>query len=916
MHASQNVLTFTAAGRLSTAADRNGNLTTFNYDPYSNPASVVTSRGASTDRTLAISYSGGHIKTLTQSSGTLTRTVTIGYDQSLNYLNSITDSTAGVTQIAYGSGTAASPANQIATVTNPRNATTSLTYTTGSKLAQVAQSNTAAGSPGTSTTRLSYPSATQTLVADPTTDQGQAVSAVAHTSYALTTDGTMLVSSATDPDGHAQSATYNPQTNNTLTQTSAAGGQSTFTYGANSGESLTQADTPGGAKGTATYTNTGQAQYQANSATNSAGNQLSFTYNGAGNALSTAQGTGPTAKVGYNTLGQPTSSASPGAATGVQTSYGYDATTHNLTGITPVSGAGLGARAFTHDGFGRLATATDGRGNTITYTYDNADRITNVAYSDASTHSVGYSYDANGRVTQRVDGARTTTYTYDDLGRLLSTSNTAGGGTESYSYDLAGALLSKTDTSGVTSYTYTAGHRVTQMRYPQGTISNYTEFGYDSAGRRSDVWMQSDASHAAWAAHESTTYDTSGRVTAVLGQEGPATSPTTVVSQTACYNTGSTAPTCGAGTTTDQAKIRFIIDHVTGETSTFGYDDHATGQGQTGRLLTVAVTGGSNPRTYTYGYNTAGNRTTAAVTGTSPANQSLTYNNANQISTTGYSYDAAGDRTATPTITATFNAAAQTTTTTKAGVTSTYTYAGTNSNEVLKEATAGGHTYGLTYGRPDQSGLPEIEQVNYDGVTGYIQHDPTTGSPVMLQTSNNVNCLYMFDITGNPIVLSTSFNTTSYALQFDPYGSATQTSVGSNGGTTQNPYSFHAGLQDRATGYIKFGARWYDPATGTWTQQDTYNAPLSPGNANRYLYAAGDPINVTDPLGLNFWSAAAGVLVGGIVGVAVSGFLGPEVGIGVGYETWSAVTQMSNDAQEGAPVDWTDWFTPLVALGG
>jgi len=907
MHGSQNVLTFTAAGRLSTAADRNGNLTTFNYDPYGNPASIVTSRGASTDRTLAIGYSGGHIKTLKQTSGTLTRTVTIGYDQSLNYLNSITDSTAGVTQIAYGSGTTASPSNEIVTLTNPTNATTSVTYTTGSKASQVAQSNTATGSPGTSTTRLSYPSATQTLVADPTTDQGQAVSAVAHTTYALTTDGTMLVSSATDPDGHAQSATYNPQTNNALTQTSAAGGQSTFTYGANSNESLTQGDSPGGAKGTAAYTNTGQAQYEPNSATNSAGNQLSYTYNGAGNALTNAQGTGPTAQVAYNTLGQATSSASPGAASGVQTSYGYDAATHNLTGTTPVSGAGLGARSFTHDGFGRLATATDGRSNTITYTYDNADRITNVAYSDAYTHGVAYTYDANGRVTQRVDGAGTTTYTYDDLGRLLSTSNTAGGGTESYTYDLAGALLSKTDTSGVTSYTYTAGHRVTQMRYPQGTGTNYTQFGYDSAGRRSDVWMQSGPTHTAWSAHESTTYDKSGRVTAVLGQEGPATSPTTVVSQTACYNTGSAAPTCGTGTTTDQAKIRFIIDHVTGETSTFGYDDHATGQGQTGRLLTVAVTGGSNPRTYTYGYNTAGDRTSAAVTGTTPANQSLSYNNANQISTTGYSYDAAGNRTATPTIAATFNAAAQTTKTTKSGVTSTYTYAGTNSNEVLKEATAGGLTYGLIYGRADQSGLPEIEQVHYDSVTGYIQHDPTTGSPVMLQTSNNVNCLYMYDITGNPIVLSTSFNTTSYALQFDPYGSATQTAGGTNGGTTQNPYSFHAGLQDRATGYIKFGARWYDPATGTWTQQDTYNAPLSPGNANRYLYAGGDPINVADPLGS--WSLSLSGCLGYLcvqanVGTDSNGDLtgGGGVGVGTGEDgsgTSAGATLNGNNIESG-----------------
>jgi len=145
------------------------------------------------------------------------------------------------------------------------------------------------------------------------------------------------------------------------------------------------------------------------------------------------------------------------------------------------------------------------------------------------------------------------------------------------------------------------------------------------------------------------------------------------------------------------------------------------------------------------------------------------------------------------------------------------------------------------------------------------------------------------------------FNTTSYALQFDPYGSATQTSVGSNGGTTQNPYSFHAGLQDRSTGYIKFGARWYDPATGTWTQQDTYNAPLSPGNANRYLYAGGDPINVADPtgLGVDFFTGLAATIVGGLVGVAVGGLLGPEAGIPAGIATADAVVNGVQDYQNG-----------------
>jgi len=62
----------------------------------------------------------------------------------------------------------------------------------------------------------------------------------------------------------------------------------------------------------------------------------------AGNQLSNAQGTGPTAQVGYNALGQPTSSASPGAAAGMQTSYGYDAATHNLTTITSSPGPGSG----------------------------------------------------------------------------------------------------------------------------------------------------------------------------------------------------------------------------------------------------------------------------------------------------------------------------------------------------------------------------------------------------------------------------------------------------------------------------------------------------------------------------------------------------------------------------------------------
>lgn len=58
-----------------------------------------------------------------------------------------------------------------------------------------------------------------------------------------------------------------------------------------------------------------------------------------------------------------------------------------------------------------------------------------------------------------------------------------------------------------------------------------------------------------------------------------------------------------------------------------------------------------------------------------------------------------------------------------------------------------------------------------------------------------------------------------------------------------NPFTFKAGIEDIASGLVKFGRRWYNPYIGAWTQQDTLDSPLDPANGNRYAYAASDPIN-------------------------------------------------------------------------
>ena len=619
------------------------------------------------------------------------------------------------------------------------------------------------------------------------------------------------------------------------------------------------------ASSSAAYNNTGAAKYLPSSTTNNAGNALQYTYNGQGNQLTAAQGTsGPQAMLTYNSDGTVATSASPGAAASVTTGYAYNSD-HNLTGMTPPNGSGLAARNATWDGFGRLATVTDGVGNTVTYTYDNADRITKVHNSAAGTTDVSYTYDALGRLTKRVDGVGTTTYGYDDLGHLTSTSNSYGGGTISYTYDLAGALATQTSAAGTTTYGYDAAHFMTSMAYPQNGGTQYTRFANDANGRRTDTWLQSDANHTAWAAHSHLSYDSSGRVTAAVGENGPATGPTKVLNQTVCYSAGAVAPACPTTASADRSKAQWVSDSVTGETATYTYDG-------SNRLIKVIVSGGNNPRTYTYGYDAAGNRITTSVTGSSPSNQTLTFNSGNQITTSGYAYNGAGDQTATPTQTTAYTPWHQQATAVVGGKTTTYTYAGTSQNEVLKESTAGGSTYQLTYGRPDKNGLPEIESVTVGSATGYVFHDPS-GLPVMLQTNSALTTLYMFDAIGNPAVLANSVNTTSYNLRFDPYGAATRIDGGTNnGGWIQNPYVFQAGIQDRATGLIKFGQRWYNPGTGTWTQQDSLNVPLSPTNANRYAYAGGDPMNVSDPAGFYGWDdfwGSVGETIGAAAGAAV-----------------------------------------------
>lgn len=108
-------------------------------------------------------------------------------------------------------------------------------------------------------------------------------------------------------------------------------------------------------------------------------------------------------------------------------------------------------------------------------------------------------------------------------------------------------------------------------------------------------------------------------------------------------------------------------------------------------------------------------------------------------------------------------------------------------------------------------------------------------------TSSDQDSLLVFDGTDNPVGLLTDFATNSFTYTYNPWGMQTLTASESGNGATQNPYAFHGGIKNKGSGLVKFGNRWYNPVTGTWTEQNTLDAPLDPVKANLALTTCPPP---------------------------------------------------------------------------
>jgi RHS repeat-associated protein len=94
------------------------------------------------------------------------------------------------------------------------------------------------------------------------------------------------------------------------------------------------------------------------------------------------------------------------------------------------------------------------------------------------------------------------------------------------------------------------------------------------------------------------------------------------------------------------------------------------------------------------------------------------------------------------------------------------------------------------------------------------------------------------------LVVDTTSGAVAERIDWDEFGNVLADSAP---GT--QPFGYAGEPRDRDTALIRFGARDYDPVTGTWTAKDPID--FDGGQANLYEYVGRDPINETDPEGLD-----------------------------------------------------------------
>jgi RHS repeat-associated protein len=611
---------------------------------------------------------------------------------------------------------------------------------------------------------------------------------------------------------------------------------------------------PAGQKSLLTFNNEGQPIQVTNALGQST--YLSYLY---GQLVAVANPLGQVSSAYYDSVGQPLQTTDP---EGNITSNTWSPLGQLASQTTP-----LGAvTTYGHDADGNLASITDANGHTTAFSYNGDSEP--VKKTDPLGHSYRYTYDPDGNVSSYTDAnGNTDTFSYDDFGDVASAVYGSGGQspvTITYTHDAANRLTKAVDSAtGTYSLSYDGLNDVLTQTSPQGKVTS----AYNADGLRTSLSVpgQSKATYT-YNADKMPTGATRGTAKVSLGYDADEnldslTLPDGIV-RTTTYNAASqpTALTFKHGGTTVGA---------------LGYTYTANGQiaSESGSLATAQLP--------------------AAVT-------SNAYNTDNELTSsdgTSYSYDKDGGLLSDGTDTFGWNAAHQLSSISGA-VSASFSY---NPFGQRVSATVGGTTTSSVYdGTAWDSNVVQEQQ---GGTPSANLLTGGTGQIFQLTTPSGTSSSFLTSLLGSTIALANSSGSITTSYSYDPGGTVTTT-----GAASPNTFEFNA-TQNDGTGLYLMGARYYDPATGTFVSQDPTG--FHGGVTDLYNYAQDDPVDTNDPTGCGQCSVSNlqpgpgkllpplegyGSVIGGALGAGVAGlviFLFPPVGLfsiimaTVGLIVWS-----------------------------
>ncbi len=503
---------------------------------------------------------------------------------------------------------------------------------------------------------------------------------------------------------------------------------------------------------------------------------------------------------------------------------------------TQIDGANA-ATGYTYDPIGRLASVTDPLNNTTnyrydlagnmldkqdaggdcdagpktgctTFTYDDANQLATVTYSDGVTPGItSITYDNLGRRREVVDSdSVSSTWDYDVFGRLTSSDD--GTGAIGYGYDPAGNL---------TTITYPGDHTVTREyddaeRLHTSTDWNSltTTFDYDEDANLHIVTYPTGDQVDTY------TYDHDDRMDTVSMVAGVTTNAALD------YDRDDNGQLTGEDLTSlpgsDSTWAYDDLERLTtrNSTTTWAYDDADN--------LTRTSTGAHQ------GFN-AGNQlcTSASSSGTcaSPASPA-----------TAYDYDTRGDRTTktppspTPATTYSYDQANRLTAVDTASATYTYNPDGLRTTKTVSSTTT-------SFAWSKAAALPLVLTETTNSDTTYYLFGPGDIVYAQIAPDSTTTTYLHHDQLGSTRLLTEDDGTPSGAATYDAYGTVTSTG-------TLSHLGYAGQYTDAETGFQYLQARYYDPATGQFLTRD----PAAEATRSAYGFVSGSPLNGRDPQGL------------------------------------------------------------------